>query len=84
MDVYIEVADKEIKNQLRKELEALRGLTPEQIEEFGGTTEQIDAIVGEVEKATNANLKQAELIENLKSLGDSTYELAKKVLAVVP
>ena len=83
MDEYIEVADSKIKNQLGQELEALRGLNPDQIEQFGGTTEQLDNIMEEIKRAADENLKQAELIENLKNLGDSTYELAQKVSAVV-
>ena len=84
LEVYIEVADADIKNELRRELNSLRGLTDEQIERFGGTTEQVEAIINEVESAADGNLQQAELIENLKKLGESTYGLARKVLAIVP
>ena len=84
LDVYVEVADAAIKDELKRELNSLRGLTDVQIAQFGGTTAEIESIVGEVKSAAADNLKQAELIENLKKLGDSTYSLARKVLAVVP
>ena len=62
-------------DELKRELNALRGLTPQQIDAFGGTTEQLDAIIAEVNKAAEQNLKQAALIDNIKNLGQSTYEL---------
>lgn len=84
MDDYIEVADANIKQEYKRELNALRGLSPEQIEQFGGTTSQMDAIIKEVQNAKDNNLKQAALIANLKKLGQSTYDLAKKVSALIP
>ena len=84
MDDYIEIADANIKKEYKRELNALKGLSSEQIEQFGGTTSQMDEIIKEIENAKNKNLKQAALIENLKKLGQSTYDLAKKVSALIP
>ena len=84
MDDYIEIADANIKREYKRELNALKGLSSEQIEEFGGTTSQMDEIIKEVNNAKDKNLKQAALINNLKKLGESTYDLAKKVSALVP
>lgn len=84
MDDYIEIADKNIKQEYTRELNALKGLSKEQIVRFGGTTSQINEIIEEVENAKDKNLKQAALVDNLKELGQSTYELAKKVSALVP
>ena len=84
MDDYIEIADANIKQEYKRELNALRGLSKEQIEQFGGTTTQMAEIIKELETAKEKNLKQAALIGNLKKLGQSTYELAKKVSALVP
>lgn len=84
MDDYIEIADANIKQEYQRELNALRGLSQEQIENFGGSTSQMDDIIKEIENARDQNLKQAVLIDNLKSLGDSTYNLAKKVSALIP
>jgi hypothetical protein len=84
MDDYIKVADSNIKQEYKRELNALKGLSDEQVKQFGGTTLQMDKIIKEVENATKKNLKQAALIDNLKKLGQSTYDLAKKVSALVP
>lgn len=84
MDEYIEIADAEIKQEYKKELEELKGLSAEQIEQFGGTTSQMDDIIKEVENARDNNLKQAALVGNLKTLGKNTYKLAKKVSALIP
>lgn len=84
MDDYIEVADANIKQEYKRELNALRGLSSKQIEQFGGTTSQMDAIIKEIEQAKDQNLKQAALLDNLKKLGQSTYDLAKKVSALIP
>jgi predicted urease superfamily metal-dependent hydrolase len=84
MDDYIEIADANIKQEYKRELNALKGLSPAQIKHFGGTTSQMDEIIKEFENAKLKNLKQAALIDNLKKLGQSTYDLAKKVSALVP
>lgn len=84
VDTYIETADRDFNSEYKRELNALRGLSSEQIEHFGGTTEQMEEIIKEVETATDKNLKQAALIDNIKALGSSTYELAQKVSALIP
>ena len=84
MDDYIEIADAKIKQEYKRELNALRGLSQEQIAHFGGTTSQMDQIIKEINNAKDKNLKQAALIDNLKKLGQSTYDLARKVSALVP
>ena len=84
MDDYIEIADANIKQEYKRELNALKGLSLEQIEQFGGSTAQMDEIIKEVENAKDKNLKQAVLIDNIKNLGQSTYDLAKKVSALIP
>lgn len=84
MDEYIEIAGVNSKLEYKRELNALKGLSVEQIEQFGGTTSEMDEIIKEVENAKDNNLEQAALIDNLEKLGDSTYALAKKVSALVP
>jgi len=84
MDDYIEIADINIKQEYKRELNALIGLSKEKIDELGGTTSQIDEIIKEVENAKNKNLKQAALIDNLKKMGQNTYDLARKISALVP
>lgn len=84
MDEYIDIADANIKQEYKRELNALKGLSEEQIEMFGGSSSQMDGIVKEIESAKSKNLKQAALIDNIKTLGDSTYQLARKISALVP
>ena len=67
--------------ELSGELRKLQGLSAAQIEVFGGSTEDMSAIIAEVQKATKKNLDQAQLIGNIKSLGESATNLAKKVLS---
>lgn len=84
MDDYIEIADANIKQEYKRELNSLKGLSENQIKQFGGTTSQMDKIIEEVVQAKSKNLKQAALIDNIKKLGKSTYDFAKKVSALVP
>jgi len=84
ISTYIEIADANIKQAYESEFNNLKGLSQEQIEDFGGTTSQMNQIIKEVENAKDKNLKQSALIENLKKLGQSTYDLARKVSVLVP
>lgn len=84
MDDYIETVGENLNIEYKRELNALKGLSEEQIKIFGGTTSQMEDIIKEVENAKILNLLQAGLIDNLKALGQSTYNLAKKVSALVP
>lgn len=84
MDNYIKVADGNLSQEYQNELSTLNGLTDAQIQQFGGTTTQMNEIIAEVEKAKNQNLSQAQLTDNLKALGKSTYDLAQKVSKLVP
>jgi len=67
--------------QLSVELDKLQGLSQAQITEYAGNTEDMSDIIAEVQKATQNNLSQAQLIGNIKSLGASATNLAKKVLS---
>ncbi len=74
----------EIKQKYAQELQDMEGLSDEEIEQLGGTTSQMNEVIKEVQNATDQNLKQADLINNLKKLGKSTYSLAKKILDFLP
>lgn len=67
--------------ELSAELSKLQGLSDTQIQAFGGSTEDMSAIIAEVKKATQNNLAQAQLIGNIKSLGESSTNLAKQVIS---
>lgn len=81
---YIVIADGDYDIKYSKELEQLRGLTGEQITHFSGNATQLNEIIAELEKAKQTNVSQAQLISNVKSLGKSTYQLARKVSDLIP
>ncbi len=83
IEEYIKIADGELIKTYEDELDVLKGLSSEQIKQFGGSTSQMDEIIKEVEKAKNGNLKQAALIDNIKTLGQSTYDLAKNLSKII-
>ena len=70
-------------NELSGELNKLKSLSATQINAFGGSTEDMNAIIAEVKKATQNNLNQAQLIGNIKALGESATTLAKKVISFI-
>ncbi len=83
-EAYLEVIDQQLSEKYQSEISDLQGFDDELLTEFGGTTEQLNHIIAELETAKNQNLSQASLIANLKALGSSTYELARKVSELVP
>lgn len=84
MDDYIEIAEQNLELEYQRELNAMRGISADKLNEFGGDTSQMEEIIKELEEAKEKNLKQAELINNLKKLGETTYGLAKKISALIP
>lgn len=63
-------------------LEQLKGLTAEQIQSVSPTTNNqaaFNKLVQAVQTAKSQNLSQADLITNIKSLGDTAIKLAKKI-----
>lgn len=83
-EAYLDVIDQEISQKYQSEIDDLQGFDDELLAEFGGTTVQLDNIITELEAAKSKNISQANLINNLKALGSSTYELARKVTELVP
>lgn len=81
---HIEIVDDRITDKYRQELHDLEGFDEALLAEFGGTSEQLDEIIAELEKARLMNLSQAQLLDNLRALGSSTYNLARKVSDLVP
>ena len=84
LQTHISLADKELSEKFSEELGDLSGFSDEMLAEFSGTTEQLDSIISELKKAVQQNLSQAKFVENVKSLGASTYNLAKKISDLVP
>ena len=84
LDTFIQEADEDVSNKYQSDLDSFSGLSEAQIHQFGGTTQQMKEIIAEVDKAKSQNISQAQLIDNIKALGKSTYELAQKVTSLVP
>lgn len=75
-------ADVAFNSQFKNELNALMGLSRAEIDSVTpGTTDlQVySVLIKVVEKAAKDNLTQAELIEDIKELGDVAIKIAKKV-----
>ena len=69
-------------DQYKNELDALRGLSKEEIEAIlPDTTDSAvyDELIKVVENASKQNLAQAELIQNIRDLGEVAIIIAKKV-----
>lgn len=77
-----EDADAAFNGEYKEELNNLMGLSHEDIDSVvPGTTDlQVySVLIKVVEKASKDNLSQAELIDNIKELGDVAVKIAKKV-----
>jgi hypothetical protein len=81
-DDLFEEADAAFKGQYKDELNKLLGLSKDEIDSITpGTTDlqTYAVLVKVVEKASKDNLSQAELIANIKAMGDIAIKIAKKV-----
>jgi hypothetical protein len=63
----------------KEELKGLAGLSEEQITSVSPDTKAYDALVKVVKQASKENLSKAQLVDNIKSLGDIAVKLAKKI-----
>jgi hypothetical protein len=75
-------ADAAFNGSYKNELDKLHGLSRAEIDSIiPGTTDlQIySVLIKVVEKASKDNLSQAQLIENIKELGDVAVKIAKKI-----
>ena len=75
-------ADAAFNGVYKNELNELTGLSKSDIESIiPGTTDlqTYSVLLKVVEKASKENLSQAELIENIKALGNVAIQIAKKV-----
>jgi hypothetical protein len=82
-DDLFEEANAAFDGKYKDELNTLKRLTPEEIEQITPDTttskEAYNALIQEVEKASKENLSQAELIGNIKTLGNTAIHIAKKI-----
>lgn len=75
-------ADAAFNGLYKKELNQLMGLSKEDIDAITPETTDLKiyaVLVKVVEKASKDNLSQAQLVENIKSMGDVAVQIAKKV-----
>jgi transcriptional regulator len=62
----------------QKEINQLKGLSQEEIASITSDTKDHTALIKVVEQAKQENLSKAQLVENIKSLGDIAVKIAKK------
>ena len=75
-------ADAAFNGGYKEELDKLTGLSTDEIDSITPDTEDLrvySVLVKVVENASKENLSQAELIENIKELGDIAIKIAKKI-----
>lgn len=75
-------ADAAFNGRYKNELNQLMGLSKEDIDAITPETTDLKVyavLVKVVEKASKDNLSQAQLVENIKSMGDVAVQIAKKV-----
>ena len=78
-------ADDSFNKKYASELEALKGLSPSEIQAIEpGTqgTETYAALIKVVQQASQENLTQAELVDKIKQLGSTAVSIAKKVAGI--
>jgi hypothetical protein len=63
----------------KKELEGLTGLSKDAIKSVTPDTKDYDALIKVVKQASKENLSKAELVDNIKELGDVAVKIAKKI-----
>ncbi|ARV05238.1 hypothetical protein BTO04_00370 [Polaribacter sp. SA4-10] len=61
------------------EIDQLKGLSKEEIASITPNTEDHAAIIKVVEQASKDNISRAELVGNIKALGDVAVKIAKKI-----
>jgi len=75
-------ADESFSGAYKSELDALLGLSREEIDSVTPDTEDLrvySVLLKVVEEASMKNFKQAELVDDIKELGDVAVKLAKKI-----
>ena len=80
-DLFAE-ADAAFNGQYKEELNALTGLSKEEIDSVVPGTEDLrvySVLVKVVEQASKNNLTQAQLIEDIRELGDIAIKIVKKI-----
>jgi tRNA U54 and U55 pseudouridine synthase Pus10 len=75
-------ADAAFNGKHKKELNELQGLSKEEVDAITPGTEDLrvySVLIKVVEQASKDNLSQAQLIEDIRELGDIAVTIAKKI-----
>lgn len=78
----VKKADESFNGKYKDELNQLTGLSKEEIDSVTPDTEDsrtYSILLKVVEEASRKNLTQAELVEDIKELGDIAVKIAKKI-----
>ncbi|MDR6300654.1 hypothetical protein [Mesonia maritima] len=75
-------ADKAFDGKYNKELDDLTGLSKKEVDSITPDTTDLrvySVLIKVVENASKENLSKAQLVEDIKSLGETAIKIAKKV-----
>ncbi len=75
-------ADKAFDGKYKEELNGLSGLSAEEVDSITADTSDLrvySVLIKVVENASKENLTKAQLVDDIKSLGDIAIKIAKKV-----
>ena len=80
-DKALEEADAEFNSKYARDLEALKGLSSEDLKAItpDATSEDIDQLIETVKSATARNESNAVLADRIRGIGDIAVSLAKKI-----
>lgn len=79
---YAQKADESFNGKYKEEIDQLTGLSKEEINSVTPDTEDLrtySVLLKVVEEASRKNWTQAELVEDIKDLGDIAINIAKKI-----
>ena len=79
---FVQKADESFNGNYKEELYQLTGLSKDEINSVTPDTEDLRTyyvLLKVVEKASRQNLTQAELVDDIKELGDVAIKIAKKI-----
>jgi transcriptional regulator len=63
----------------KQEIDQLKGLSQEEIASITTNTGDHEALIKVIEQASKENLSKAQLVDNIKQLGDVGVKIAKKI-----
>jgi hypothetical protein len=83
LDKDDKAAHEKVKGMYANALERLSGMNEEELQQFSASSEDLSAVMAEINAAIAQNHSQAQLIANIKTLGSGAMRLAKQVKGLV-